>query len=149
MTKSKRKSRVSLKIPVLAITLTAVTVLGAALSRAQQQEPPRGSIGRSYRESKPSWELPAQPPKSAPNIIYLVLDDVGFAQLGCYGSEIQTPNIDRLAAGGLRYTNFHTTSLCSPSRSCLLTGANHHTNHLGVITEAATGYPGYDGSIPA
>jgi len=148
MTKSKRKSRVSLKIPVLAITLTAVTVLGAALSRAQQQEPPRGSIGRSYRESKPSWELPAQPPKSAPNIIYLVLDDVGFAQLGCYGSEIQTPNIDRLAAGGLRYTNFHTTSLCSPSRAALLTGHNHHSNHLGVITEAATGYPGYDGRMP-
>ena len=148
MTKSKRKSRVSLKIPVLAITLTAVTVLGAALSRAQQQEPPRGSIGRSYRESKPSWELPAQPPKSAPNVIYLVLDDVGFAQLGCYGSEIQTPNIDRLAAGGLRYTNFHTTSLCSPSRAALLTGHNHHSNHLGVITEAATGYPGYDGRMP-
>src|ERR1041385_8399006 len=117
-----------------------------SLTSIQQQDRP--TIGGSYKESKPAWELPTQAPKGAPNIIYLVLDDVGYAQLGCFGSEIQTPNIDRLAAGGLRYTNFHTTSLCSPSRSCLLTGDNHHSNHLGVITELSTGYPGYDGRMP-
>jgi len=91
---------------------------------------------------------PASSGQGLANVIYLVLDDVGYAQLGCYGSEIQTPNLDRIAAGGLRYTNFHTTSLCSPSRACLLTGDNHHSNHMGVITEAATGYPGYDGRMP-
>ena len=86
---------------------------------AQQQE--RGVIGRTYNESKPAWETPVQAPPGAPNVIYLVLADVGFAQLGCYGSEIKMPNLDRLAADGLRYTNFHTTALCSPSRAALLT----------------------------
>jgi arylsulfatase A-like enzyme len=112
-------------------------------------EPARPVIGRTYKESKPAWNLPTQAPAGAPNVIYVVLDDVGFAQLGCYGSQIETPNLDRLAAGGLRYTNFHTTALCSPSRACLLTGHNHHSNHLGVIAEYATGYPGYDGRMPA
>jgi arylsulfatase A-like enzyme len=145
-----RTTRVCLKLAVVAMTMATILTLHYGFTRAasQQQEPQRGSIGRTYKESKPSWELPPQAPKGAPNVIYLVLDDVGYAQLGCYGSEIQTPNLDRLAAGGLRYTNFHTTSLCSPSRACLLTGDNHHTNHLGVITEAATGYPGYDGRMP-
>jgi arylsulfatase len=76
-----------------------------------------------------------------------VLDDVGFGHLGCYGSPIETPNIDRLAAGGLIYNNFHTTAMCSPTRSALLTGRNHHTNGLGMISELAQGYPGYDGII--
>ena len=142
--------RVRVGLAALAMMLTAVFVFGHSLSDAagRQQEPQRGSIGRTYKDSKPSWELPAQAPKDAPNVIYLVLDDVGYAQLGCYGSEIKTPNLDRLSAGGLRYSNFHTTSLCSPSRAALLTGHNHHTNHLGVIAEAATGYPGYDGRMP-
>ncbi|MEK6405617.1 MAG: arylsulfatase [Acidobacteriota bacterium] len=150
MNRTKMSVPAPIKIAALAMALAAVFMLGHGLSAAteQQQESQRGSIGRSYKDSKPSWELPPQPPKGAPNVIYLVLDDVGYAQLGCYGSEIQTPNLDRLAAGGLRYSNFHTTSLCSPSRACLLTGDNHHTNHLGVITEAATGYPGYDGRMP-
>jgi arylsulfatase A-like enzyme len=78
-----------------------------------------------------------------------VLDDVGFAALECYGSPaIKTPNLDKLAAGGLRYSNFHTTALCSPSRSCFLTGRNHHSNHMGSISELSTGFPGYDGRIP-
>src|SRR5262245_52147127 len=128
--------------PIAIVFTLIVSSVAPTRGRAQQQEPPRGSIGRSYKDSKPFWELPPQAPRGAPNVIYLVLDDVGYAQLGCYGSEIQTPNIDRLAAGGLRYTNFHTTSLCSPTRAALLTGHNHHSNHLGVITEAATGYPG-------
>jgi len=105
-------------------------------------------IGRTYKESKPAWDPVPQAPPGAPNVIYLVLDDVGYAQLGCYGSEIQTPNLDKLAANGLRYTNFHTTALCSPSRAALLTGHNHHSNHFGVITDNSTGYPGYDGRMP-
>jgi arylsulfatase len=139
-------------VTVVAMALATLTIVflrdGFSNATQQRQDPPRPSIGRTYKDSKPAWELPPQAPKGAPNVIYLVLDDVGYAQLGCYGSEIQTPNLDRVAAGGLRYTNFHTTSLCSPSRACLLTGDNHHSNHLGVITEAATGYPGYDGRMP-
>jgi arylsulfatase len=80
--------------------------------------------------------------------VFVVLDDVGFAQLGCFGSDIDTPVIDRLAATGLQYTNFHTTALCSPTRACLLTGRNHHSNGMGRIVELATGFPGYDATIP-
>jgi arylsulfatase len=80
--------------------------------------------------------------------VSIVLDDVGFAQLGCYGSDIDTPNLDRLAAGGLRYRNFHTTALCSPTRACLLTGRNHHSVGIGRVTDLATGFPGYDARIP-
>ena len=72
----------------------------------------------------------------------------GFAQLGCYGSDLETPNLDRLAAGGLRYTNFHTTALCSPTRACLMTGRNHHAVGMGRITDLARGFPGYSGRIP-
>jgi arylsulfatase len=78
----------------------------------------------------------------------IVLDDTGFGQLGCYGSPIATPNLDSLAASGLRYNNMHTTALCSPSRSCIITDRNHHSNGMTSITELATGYPGYDGNIP-
>jgi arylsulfatase len=78
----------------------------------------------------------------------IVLDDVGFGQLGCYGGLVDTPNIDRLADDGLRYNNFHTTALCSPTRSCLMTGRNHHSNAMAGITEISTGFPGYNGHIP-
>ena len=81
-------------------------------------------------------------------MLFIVLDDTGFGQLGCYGSPIATPHLDSLAAGGLRYNRMHTTALCSPSRSCIITGRNHHSNGMAAITELATGYPGYDGNIP-
>ena len=84
----------------------------------------------------------------SPNVLFIVLDDTGFGQLGCYGSPIATPNLDALAAGGLLYTNMHTTALCSPSRSCIITGRNHHANATAAINELATGYPGYNGQIP-
>ena len=77
-----------------------------------------------------------------------MLDDTGFGQLGCYGSPIRTPNLDRIAADGLRFNNMHTTALCSPSRSCIVTGRNHHSNGMACITEFATGYPGYNGVVP-
>jgi len=80
-------------------------------------------------------------------VLVVLLDDVGFAQLGPYGSDIETPTIDRLAAGGLTFTNFHTTALCSPTRACLLTGRNHHAVGMGRITDLATGFPGYDATI--
>ncbi len=107
-----------------------------------------GEIGPSWRESTPWWPPDPEVPEGAPNVVLVVLDDVGYAQLGCYGSDIATPNIDRLAAGGVRFANFHTTALCSPTRSCLLTGRNHHSNGMARVADLAVGYPGYWGRIP-
>ncbi|HEY7917891.1 MAG TPA: arylsulfatase [Acidimicrobiales bacterium] len=108
----------------------------------------QGVIGDDWRESTPWWPEVPKPPAGAPNVLLVVLDDVGFAQLGCYGSDIATPAIDALAEGGVRLTNFHTTALCSPTRACLLTGRNHHRNGLGRVADLAVGYPGYNGEIP-
>ena len=102
-------------------------------------EPFRGVIDRFRSESTPWWPEPVRPPAGAPNVLIVLLDDVGFAQLGCFGSDIDTPNFDRLAANGLRFTNFHTTALCSPTRACVLTGRNHHSVGMGRITDLATG----------
>jgi len=107
-----------------------------------------GVVGRTADDSSPAWPRPTRSVPGAPNVLMVVLDDTGFGQLGCYGSPIETPNFDALAAGGLRYNNMHTTALCSPSRSCILTGRNHHSNGMACITEFATGYPGYNGVIP-
>ena len=87
-----------------------------------------GVIGRTTDESSPAWPRPVRAAAGAPNVLVIVLDDTGFGQLGCYGSPIATPNLDALAVGGLLYTNMHTTALCSPSRSCIITGRNHHAN---------------------
>jgi arylsulfatase A-like enzyme len=107
-----------------------------------------GVIGRTTDESTPAWPQPVRAVPGSPNVLFIVLDDTGFGQLGCYGSPIRTPNLDALAAGGLLYNNMHTTALCSPSRSCVVTGRNHHANGMAAITELATGYPGYNGQIP-
>jgi len=107
-----------------------------------------GRVGRTIGDSEPAWPAPLRAKGGAPNALFIVLDDTGFGQLGCYGSPINTPNIDRLAENGLRYTNMHTTALCSPTRSCILTGRNHHSNAMASITEGSTGYPGYNGNIP-
>ncbi len=107
-----------------------------------------GVIGRTADESEPAWLAPTRAPKGTPNVLFVVLDDTGFGQLGCYGSPIDTPNLDALAMHGLRYNNMHTTALCSPSRSCILTGRNHHSNAMACVTEFATGFPGYDGNVP-
>lgn len=106
-----------------------------------------GTIGRTYRESEPWLEPINAAPHGAPNVVVIVLDDVGFAHLGCYGSTIETPNIDRLAAGGRRYNNFHTTAMCSPTRASLLTGREHHAVGMGLISDMGTGYPGYNGQV--
>ncbi len=107
-----------------------------------------GVIGRTTDQSSPAWPQPVRATPGAPNVMIIVLDDTGFGQLGCYGSPIATPNFDALAEGGLLYTNMHTTALCSPSRSCIVTGRNHHANAMAAINELATGYPGYHGRIP-
>ena len=107
-----------------------------------------GVIGRTTDESSPAWPQPLRAMPGTPNVLMIVLDDTGYGQLGCYGSPIATPNLDSLAAGGLLYSNMHTTALCSPSRSCIITGRNHHANATAAVNEIATGYPGYNGSIP-
>lgn len=107
-----------------------------------------GTVGFTVEESTPDWPMPPRPPEGSPNVIYIVLDDVGFGHLGCYGAPIATPHIDRLAASGLRYSNFHTTAMCSPTRSCMLTGRNHHSNGMGCVAELAQGFPGYNAVIP-
>lgn len=99
-----------------------------------------GVVGRTVASSTPSWPEPARPRDGAPNVIVVVLDDVGFGDLGCYGSELQTPTIDALADGGLRFNGFHTTTLCSPTRACLLTGRNHHSVGMGFVAEWDAGF---------
>jgi len=106
-----------------------------------------GHIGRTEAESTPWWPTPAHPGDDAPNVIVVLLDDTGFAHLGCFGSDLHTPNIDRLAAGGLRYTNFHVTPLCSPSRAALLTGRNHHEVGMRSISNFSSGYPHMRGHV--
>ncbi|MDQ3293871.1 MAG: arylsulfatase, partial [Actinomycetota bacterium] len=107
-----------------------------------------GVVGRTYADSTAWWPPLPTAPDGAPNVVVVVLDDVGYAQLGCYGSDIATPCFDGLAAGGRRYSNFHTTALCSPTRACLLTGRNHHSNGMARIVEFSAGFPGYNATIP-
>ncbi len=107
-----------------------------------------GVIGRTFDVSSPAWPEPLRAKEGAPNVLFIVQDDTGFGQMGCYGSPIKTPNIDALAANGLRFNNMHTTALCSPTRSCVMTGRNHHSNAMSCITEGSTGYPGGNGNIP-
>jgi arylsulfatase A-like enzyme len=111
----------------------------------------KGTINVDTRDSVPDW-TPFEPPKApdgAPNVVYIVLDDVGFSAMNCYGGPVETPNIDRIANSGVRFTQWHTTALCSPTRSCLLTGRNHTRNSMACITEAASGFPNASGTIPA
>jgi arylsulfatase len=106
-----------------------------------------GVIGRTFAESKPWWP-DSKIIKGAPNVVMVVLDDTGFSHFGCYGSSIATPNIDALAAGGLKFTGFHTTALCSPTRACLLTGRNHHAVGMRAISNFDTGFPNMRGALP-
>ena len=110
----------------------------------------KGTIKLDERDSTPDWEPYLQPvaPAGAPSVLYIVLDDVGFSSMEPWGGLIETPNINKLAGAGLTYTNWHTTALCSPTRSSLLTGRNHTTNGMACIAEATTGYPNANGHIP-
>jgi arylsulfatase A-like enzyme len=107
----------------------------------------RGEINLNATQSKPAWPATVVPPKGAPNILLIMTDDVGFSAPSTFGGVIPTPTLDRIARDGLRYTNFHSTSLCSPTRAALITGRNHHSVGFGVVSEAASGFPGYDSII--
>ncbi|EHQ28923.1 arylsulfatase [Mucilaginibacter paludis] len=118
---------------------------------SQQQEPFKGVIGRTVAESKAAWTAQIKAPAGAPNIVWILLDDVGFGASSTFGGQISTPTFDDLANNGLRYTNFHTAGVCAPSRAALLTGRNHHDVHMGMFahTFMTGGFPGYDGRIPS
>lgn len=108
----------------------------------------KGRIGSTYVDSEADVISLPTAPAGAPNVLLVLLDDVGFGQTSTFGRPVNTPTLQRLADEGLRYNRFHTTALCSPTRAALLSGRNHHSVHTGCITELATGFPGYDGQWP-
>ena len=155
---------------ILAVLLVSSAVSAPALAQnAQQASPPPGSpaatvtipgdqlppppqkfggkIERDAKDSRPFWPARVVPPKGAPNVLLIITDDAGYGVASTFGGVIPTPALDRIANAGLRYTNFHSTALCSPTRAALITGRNHHSVGYGVIAEQATGYPGYDSII--
>ena len=111
--------------------------------------PPKfgGQIGLSAKDSKPYWPPQVVPPEGAPNVLLIMTDDQGYGVSGTFGGVIPTPSMDRIAQMGLRYTQFHSTALCSPTRAALITGRNHHSVGFGTISEQSTGYPGYNSII--
>jgi arylsulfatase A-like enzyme len=136
---------------IAAISFVPSTRLLAADSPAVLPPPApefKGTIGRTIRDSRASFALPVRAPKGAPNVVIVMTDDTGFGQPSTFGGPIPTPTLERLAQNGLRYNRFHTTALCSPTRAALLTGRNHHSASTGIITDFATGFPGYDGLLP-
>ena len=106
-----------------------------------------GTINLDAKDSRPYWPPTVVPPKGAPNVLLIMTDDQGYGMTSAFGGVIPTPSMDRIANAGLRYTQFHSTALCSPTRAALITGRNHHSVGFGVITEMSTGYPGYDSVI--
>ena len=154
---------------VTALVFMAAVMLGTVMAAAQQitgvpgspsatttiqgdqlpAPPPKfdGKIERNAAQSTPYWPPRIVPPKGAPNVLLIMTDDVGYGAPSTFGGVIPTPALDRIAANGLRYTNFHSTALCSPTRAALITGRNHHSAGFGVVAEQATGYPGYDSFI--
>src|SRR4051794_1770420 len=120
-------------------------------SHAQNAEQQfKGTVGKTFAESKEWWPEPVKAPAGAPNVVWIMIDDVGFGASSTFGGIIPTPTFDSLANNGLRYTNFHTAAICAPTRAALLTGRNQHYVHMGGFAHYSTsaGFPGYDGYIP-
>ncbi len=135
-----------------ALTSTLILATSARLSlHAQATQPYQGVVGRTLAESKEWWPEPAKVPAGAPNVVWILLDDVGFGAAGTFGGPIQTPTFDSLASDGLRYTNFHTCAICAPTRAALLTGRNSASVHESGFshTVLSAGFPGWDGRIPS
>lgn len=131
-----------------ALVMSAIT---SAFAQNGQAPAYQGKVGKTLADSKEWWPAPVKAPKGAPNVIWILLDDVGFGATSAFGGIINTPTYDSLANNGLRYTNFHTAAICAPTRAALLTGRNHHYVHMGGFahTILSAGFPGYDGRIPA
>jgi arylsulfatase A-like enzyme len=131
----------------IALCVTFVQPVAAQDVLPKPEPPFKGKIGRTVKESVPDFPKGLEAPKGAPNILLILTDDVGFGASSTFGGPIQTPSMDRLANSGLRYNQFHTTALCSPTRAALITGRNHHSVASGNITEFATGFPGYNSLV--
>jgi len=146
-------SRSILRVLSLSFLITWLMVTSPALADTGKvlpiNPPPfRGKIGITYKESTPDFPAPIKAPEQAPNVLLVLLDDVGFGQASTFGGPVDTPNLTHLAEKGLRYNQFHTTALCSPTRAALLTGRNHHSVGTGVVAELASGFPGYTTILP-
>ncbi|HVD97670.1 MAG TPA: arylsulfatase [Cytophagaceae bacterium] len=132
------------------------TILVAGCAQKETTEAPQdtqdqkyeGVMGKTLADSKEWWPEKKRAPKDAPNVIYFLIDDAGYGTASAFGGLMETPTLDSLANNGLRYTNFHSTSICSPTRAALLTGRNSHSVHMGLFPVTATGFPGYDGRLP-
>src|ERR1700748_2789956 len=129
---------------------TSLAVL-AVFQASAQDTAYHGTVVSTLADSKEYWAQPVKTPAGSPNVVLILLDDVGFGASSALGGVIRTPTFDSLAAGGLRYTNFHTAGICAPTRSALLTGRNHHFVHMGGFAHIvlSAGFPGYDGRIPS
>jgi arylsulfatase A-like enzyme len=135
-----------------AIASMLIFAVGSRLSlHAQEAQPYQGTVGRTLAESKEWWPEPVKAPAGAPNVVWILIDDVGFGAAGTYGGLINTPTFDSLAANGLRYTNFHTCAICAPTRAALLTGRNSASVHESGFSHTimSAGFPGWDGRVPA
>jgi len=122
------------------VLVASTSALAGADKDKQKSSVPANPLLKSEYDSKEWWAAEKRPKKDAPNVIIFLLDDVGFAQVGSFGGLIETPNIDKLAEGGLRFNNFHTTALCSPSRASLMAGRNPHSIGLGSHALTAMGF---------
>ena len=146
--KSNGIAKLTARLSMFSLALATAPGLSAQDVLPQPQQPFKGKIARTAKDSTPDFPKGVEAPKGAPNILLILTDDVGFGASSTFGGPIQTPNFSRLADSGLRYTMFHTTALCSPTRAALITGRNHHSVASGIITEMATGYPGYNSLVP-
>ncbi len=138
-----------MRLPGSVVLLASAALLLPSSSIGEVPADFKGKIGKTYAESEEWWPDPIVPPEGAPNVIIFLLDDTGFAQIGSFGGLTETPNIDELAANGLRYRDFHTTALCSPTRASLMAGRNPHSIGLGSHALTAMGFPGYNAMMPA
>jgi arylsulfatase len=136
-------------LAALTLTFTSASVHAQTSLSIPKPDPEfKGKIGETLKDSVASYPQPLKAPQGAPNVLVILLDDVGFGHTSTFGGPVPTPTLDRLAKNGLMYNTFHTTALCSPTRAALLTGRNHHSVGTGVIIEMGTGFPGYTGIIP-
>src|SRR4051812_22361347 len=144
------KNSISIKSPKKGLLITAILVAQLGLAQEKSDSEFKGTIGKTLADSKEYWPDPVKAPKGAPNIVWILLDDVGFGAASTFGGLIETPTFDNLANNGLRYTNFHTSAICAPTRAALLTGRNQHYVHMGGFAHywSSAGFPGYDGYIP-
>ena len=151
MTEANRTSRWWFQLAAMILFVGGVGTASAqqslGLNNNSGDDDFKGVLGNTDKDSKPYYAPPLRPKPGSPNVVYIVLDDVGFSDLGVYGSEIHTPNIDRLAAEGLRYNNFHTRAICSPTRAALLTGRNSHSVGVRTVADSVNGFPGGRGRI--